>query len=57
MKSLSPEEKLRVAHAHIINRIEQHHIASLFGVNSGRVAEAVAAVRKAVGIPNPKDKT
>ena len=54
---LTPDEKLRAAYAYLINDIEQH-IASLFGVNSGRIAEAVMAVRAAVGIPeirrNPK---
>ena len=45
----TPEEKLRVAHAVLINGIDQHHIASLFAVNSGRVAEAVKLIREAVG--------
>ena len=49
--SLTPDERLRAAHAHMINGIDQHHIAALFGVNAGRVAEAVVAVRRACGYP------
>ena len=47
---LTPDEKLRAAYANIINDVEQHHIAALFGVNSGRVSEAVQAVRHAIGM-------
>jgi hypothetical protein len=49
---LEPDEKLKAAYAHEILGVEQHVIAALYGINSGRVAEAVAEVRKAVGI-NP----
>jgi len=49
MKVLTPEEKLRVAHAVLINKIDQHHVASLFAVNQGRVSEAVTKVREAIG--------
>jgi len=45
---LTPEEKLRAAHAHIINGVDQHVIASLFGVNMGRVNEAIMAIRDAI---------
>ena len=45
---LTPDEKLRAAHAHIINGVDQHVIASLFGVNAGRVNEAIMAIRAAV---------
>ena len=45
---LTPEEKLRAAHAHIINGVDQHVIASLFAVNPGRVNEAIMAVRRAI---------
>ena len=31
---LTPDEKLRAAYAYLINDIEQHHIASLFGVTA-----------------------
>jgi len=53
---LTPDEKLRAAYAYLINDIEQHHIASLFGVNSGRIAETVMAVRAAVGMPEVRKK-
>lgn len=53
--ALTPEEKLRAAYAHLINGVDQHVIASLFAVNSGRVAEAIADVRKAVGLEKSCD--
>jgi hypothetical protein len=46
--SLTPEQILRVANAHILDGIDQHKLASLFGVNQGRIAEAVGAVRYAM---------
>jgi transposase-like protein len=55
--NLTPEEKLRVAHAYLINGVEQHHIASLFGVNQGRIAEAINAVRIACGFPDKPQKS
>jgi hypothetical protein len=45
---LTPDEKLRAAYAHIINGVDQHHIAALFGINPGRVNEAIQDVRKAI---------
>lgn len=45
---LEPHEVLRVAFAHLILGIDQNHLATLFNVNSGRIAEAVMAVRWAV---------
>jgi hypothetical protein len=46
--SLSPAEKLRVAVAVLLEGFDQHKVAALMGVNQGRVAEAVGAVRKAI---------
>jgi hypothetical protein len=46
--SLSPAEKLRIAVAVLVDGMDQHKIAALMGVNAGRVAEAVNAVRKAL---------
>ena len=46
--SLTPEEKIKVAHFHLIVGWKQHDLAAFLGVNSGRIAEAVTAVRKAV---------
>lgn len=48
---LTYDEKLRAAYAYLINNVAQHHIAALYGVNQGRVSEAVAMVAKAVGYP------
>jgi peptide subunit release factor RF-3 len=47
-KSLTPEEVLMVAHGAITYGISQHHIAGMYGVDSGRVAEAVVAMRWAM---------
>ncbi len=46
--ALTPQEKLRVSVAVIIEGVPQHVIAALFGVNPGRVAEAVVAIRRAI---------
>ena len=46
--SLTPEEILRVAHAHLVLGIEQHHLASIMGVNSGRINEACRAIEWAM---------
>lgn len=48
--SLEPLEKLKAAYAHEIHGVSQHAIASLYGVNQGRIADAIASVRKAVGL-------
>jgi hypothetical protein len=50
--ALSPAEKLTVAYFHLVRGIAQHDLASLQGVNPGRVAEAIADVRTAIGWPN-----
>lgn len=54
--SLTADEKLRAAHAHLINKIGQHHIAALYGVNPGRVNEAIMAVKMALEWPGYKNK-
>jgi len=46
--SLAPVEKVRVAFAHICLGVDQHTLASMYGINPGRVSEAVKAVREAV---------
>ena len=48
---LTHDEKLRAAYAYLINGVAQHHIAALYGVNQGRISEAVAMVSKAIGYP------
>lgn len=46
--ALTPQEKLRIAVAVLVEGVPQHVIAALFGVNPGRVAEAVVAIKKAI---------
>ena len=46
--ALTPQEKLRIAVAVLVEGVPQHVIAALFGVNPGRVAEAVVAIRRAI---------
>jgi hypothetical protein len=46
--ALTPDEVLRVAYASIIRRIDQDDLAALLDVNSGRVAEAIIAIRWAI---------
>lgn len=52
---LEPAEKLKVAYAHEILGIEQSALAAIFGVNAGRVAEAIMDVRIAVGLAKDED--
>jgi hypothetical protein len=47
-KSLTPTEVLQVTTGIEIYGIAQHHLAGIFGVDSGRVAEAVVAMRWAM---------
>jgi hypothetical protein len=47
-KSLTPEEVLIVTHGVMTYGIPQHHLAGLYGVDSGRIAEAVVAMRWAM---------
>ena len=47
--ALTAQEKLRVAVAVLIEGVPQHVIAALMGVNPGRVAEAITAIREAIG--------
>jgi hypothetical protein len=54
--SLTPQEKLRAASAHLLDGIDQHKIAFIYGVNPGRVAEAVSSVRHALGFPVKEKK-
>lgn len=45
--SLTPEEVLRVAFAHLIGGIDQHLLAAMFAINHGRISEAVVVMREA----------
>lgn len=46
--ALEPDEVLRVAYAHLVNNVDQHVLASLMGVNPGRVNEACKAIEWAM---------
>lgn len=45
--SLTPTEQLKAAYLHLIEGYPQHGLAQMFGVNQGRVNEAVATARRA----------
>ena len=49
-RDLTPRERLKAAFLYEIEGIAQHTLAVAFEVNQGRIAEAVAQVRKACGI-------
>lgn len=53
--SLTPEEKLKAAYLYEVRGVEQHLLADIFGVNAGRIADAVKSVRKAVGMEPGSD--
>ena len=46
--NLTPDEKLKAAYFYLLRGVAQNVLADLFDVNSGRMAEAVEAVREAV---------
>lgn len=43
---LTPQEVVMVAHAHLICGVDQHTLASMYGVNQGRVNEACVVMRE-----------
>ena len=52
-KHLTPEEKLRVAYAHFCLGHTQEDLATIMGVNQGRINEACKAVGALVGLTKP----
>lgn len=46
--ALTPQEKLRIAVAVLIEGVPQHVVAALFGVNPARINEAIKAVKAAI---------
>jgi hypothetical protein len=50
--SLTREQALRAAVAHLDGGVDQYQIAFLYGVNQGRVAEACKGLR--IAASNPK---
>lgn len=53
---LTPEQKLRACVAVLCDDVPQHVVANLFGVNHGRVNEAVQIARAAFGFDNESQK-
>jgi hypothetical protein len=47
---LEPIEKLKVAYLHEVTGIDTHQLCVVFGVNPGRISEAITDVRLAVGL-------
>ena len=47
-RTLSFEDKVRVAWAYYCESIPQQTLASLYGVNSGRISEACTSVKNAL---------
>lgn len=54
--SLSPEEKLKAAYLHEITGLDYQTLTIIFGVNPGRIADAITAVREAVGLVGDDDE-
>lgn len=48
--SLSPEEKLKAAYLYEIAGLDYQTLTIIFGVNPGRIADAIKAVREAIGL-------
>jgi DNA-directed RNA polymerase specialized sigma24 family protein len=46
--ALTPTEQLKAAYLHLVEGHPQHTLAQVFGVNQGRVNEAVLKVRRAL---------
>jgi hypothetical protein len=44
-KELTPREVLIVAYANLIERIDQHKLAGMYGVNQGRINEAIKVMQ------------
>lgn len=44
--SLTPQEVIKVAFQHLILGIDQATLASMYGVNQGRINEAVVVMRE-----------
>ena len=47
-KALTFEQRITVAWAHYVRGIQQHDLAAIYDVNSGRISEACTAVKEAV---------
>jgi hypothetical protein len=54
--ALLPEEKLAAAHAHLVYGVNQHVLAMIYGVNPGRIAEAITSIRECIGLVKQGDE-
>jgi len=52
---LTPEEKLKVAYAYLVLGYDQHGLVALYGVNQGRINDAISVVRDALEWPKEED--
>lgn len=52
---LTPKQRLKAAYFYLCRGIAQQELAALFGVNGGRIAEAVTAARKAFEFNKEED--
>ena len=55
--TLEPEEKLKAAYLHEFMGLDMHTLTVVFGVNPGRIAEAISDVRRAIGMEKENDGT
>lgn len=54
---LTPREKLAVAYFHLIVGYAQQDLAALYGINQGRIAEAIGELRAALKWPKAEGAT
>lgn len=47
--ALEPFEKLKAAYLHEFMGLDMHTLTVVFGVNQGRIAEAILDIRRAIG--------
>lgn len=56
--ALTGEEKITVAFMYLVRGIPQHDLATMYGVNPGRIAEAIIPIREAAGLQKgPRNET
>lgn len=48
--ALTPDEKIKAAYLHEVMGVDQHILAAAYGVNPGRVNEALRDIRSAIGL-------
>jgi hypothetical protein len=53
--TLTPAEKVTAAYLHLVRGVEVQDIGIAFGVNFGRVSEAISTIKLVVGWPDTQD--